>query len=95
MRPLLFDEMYEGKSEEFRQRGYQAISVRELRDMGLQIKHDFSIIKYADENKMILLTRDKESYGGCMENQITCVELGENPSIDDIAAKLEKFKDLP
>ena len=87
--------MYEGKSEEFRQLGYQAISVRELRDMGLQIKHDFSIIKYTDENKMILLTRDKKSYGGCMENQIPCVELGENPSIDDIVAKLEKFKNLP
>lgn len=34
MLPVLFDEMYEGKAEELRAKGYEAVSVRELRDMG-------------------------------------------------------------
>ncbi|MCV0372735.1 MAG: post-transcriptional regulator [Nitrosarchaeum sp.] len=36
MLPLLFDEMYEGKAEEFRKLGYHAVSVRELRDWVLK-----------------------------------------------------------
>ena len=47
MLPLLFDEMYEGKAEEFRKLGYQAVSVRELRDMGFHIQYDYSVISYA------------------------------------------------
>ena len=44
MLPLLFDEMYEGKAEQFRELGYQAVSVRELREMGFKIQYDFSVI---------------------------------------------------
>ena len=44
---------------------------------------------------MILITEDNESYGGCMENQIPCVQLGQNPSNDEIIEKLKKFENLP
>jgi|APSaa5957512535_1039671.scaffolds.fasta_scaffold16179_2 hypothetical protein len=95
MLPLLFDEMYEGKAEQFRGLGYLAVSVRELREMGFKIQYDFSVISYADENSMILITEDNENYGGCMENQIPCVQLGQNPSNDEIIEKLKKFEYLP
>jgi len=95
MLPLLFDEMYEGKSEEFRKLGYDAVSVRELRDMGFRMRHDYSIIQYTERNGMILITNDNESFGGCMENQIPCVRLGQNPQNDEIVRELEKFKNLP
>jgi len=94
MLPLLFDEMYEGKADEFRKLDYQAVSVRELREMGFRIQYDYSVISYADENGMILITEDNENYGGCMENQIPCVQLGQNPSIDEIIEKLKKFENL-
>ena len=95
MLPLLFDEMYEGKAEQFRELGYQAVSVRELREMGFKIQYDFSVISYTDENGMILITEDNENYGGCMENQIPCVQLGQNPSNEEIIEKLKKFENLP
>ena len=95
MLPLLFDEMYEGKAEQFRELGHQAVSVRELREMGFQLQYDYSIISYVDENNMILITEDNESYGGCMENQIPCIQLSQNPSNNEIIDKLKKFKNLP
>ncbi len=95
MLSLLFDEMYEGKADEFRKLGYQAVSVRELKNMGFRIQYDYSVISYADENSMILITEDKENYGGCMENQIPCVQLGQNPSNDEILEELKKFENLP
>jgi len=63
--------------------------------MGFRLKFDFSVITYADENDMILLTRDGENLGGCMENQIPCVQLDESPSNDEIIEKLKKFEILP
>jgi len=95
MLPLLFDEMYEGKSEEFRKLGYDAVSVRELQDMGFRSGHDYSSIQYTERNGMLLITNDRESLGGCMENQSPCVRLGQNPQNDEIVRELEKFKNLP
>lgn len=56
--------MYEGKSEELKKRGIHAISVRELRDMGFHLQYDYSIIKYVEKNRMILITEDQECYDG-------------------------------
>jgi len=94
MLPILFDEMYEGKSEELRKKGYHSVSVRELRDMGFHLQYDYSIIKYAEKNRMILVTEDNECYLGCMENQIPCIHLGQNPSIDEVIESLKKFENL-
>ena len=94
MLPVLFDEMYEGKAEELRNNGYNAVSVRELRDMGFHLQYDYSIIKYVEKNRMILVTEDKESYGGCIENQIPCVLLDQNPSTESIVEALKKFENL-
>ena len=91
---ILFDEMYEGRSEELREKGIHAISVRELRDMGFHIQFDYSVITYAEKNKMILITEDKEVYGGCTENQIPCVLLGQNPSVEEIIESIKKFENL-
>jgi len=94
MLQILFDEMYKGKSEELRDKGYKAISVRELREMGFHLQHDYSILKYVEKNRMILITEDKECYEGCMENQIPCVLLGQNPSFESIIESLKKFENL-
>ena len=94
MLPILIDEMYEGKSEVLREKGFHAISVRELRDMGFKLQFDYSIIKYVEKNRMILVTEDNESYGGCIENQIPCVQLGQNPTVEDIIKELKRFENL-
>ena len=95
MLPVLFDEMYEGKAEELRKLGYESVSVRELKNMGFNIHYDYSVIKYAEENSMILITEDKKSHGGCLENNIASVLLGQNPTIDEIVESLKKFEILP
>ena len=92
---VLFDEMYEGKAKELRAKGYEAVSVRELRDMGFKLQYDYSIIKYVEENSMILVTEDKECHNGCLENSIPSVLLEQNPSIDEITEALKKFEILP
>jgi len=94
MLPILFDEMYEGKSEELRKMGFHSLSVRELRTMGFHLQHDYSIIKYVEKNRMILVTRDKEVYDGCMENQIPCVLMDQDPTIGSIIESLQKFENL-
>ncbi len=95
MLPILFDEMYEGKDEELVLRGYVAYSVRKLREQkNLKLQYDYSIIKYAELNKMILITEEIDNKNGCDENGIPCIRLGQNPSIDEIFQELQKYKDL-
>ena len=44
---------------------------------------------------MILITEYNDNYGGCMENQIPCVQLGQNPSNDEIIESLKNLKIFP
>ena len=93
MLPILFDEMYEGLEERLIERGYEAHSVRKLREeKNLKLQYDYSIIKYVEQNKMILITEDGENYGGCVENDLQCIKLGQNPSVDEIEKALEDLK---
>ena len=95
MLPILFDEMYEGKEEELIKLGYEAYSVRKLREKkNLKLQYDYSIIKYAEQNRMILITEEIDNKNGCDENGIPCIRLGQNPSIDEIFQELQKYKDL-
>jgi hypothetical protein len=90
---VLFDEMYDGKDIELGQRGYDAYSVKKLRLTGEPLQYDYSVLKYLEENKMILITEDPENYGGCQENNLPCIKLGQNPSIEEIIKAIESLKD--
>ncbi len=95
MLPILFDEMYEGLEERLIERGYEAYSVRKLRkEKNLKLQYDYSIIKYVEQNKMILITEEIDNKNGCDENDIPCVKLGQNPSADEMIQELEKYKNL-
>jgi len=88
---VLFDEMYDGKDIELEKRGYDAFSVKKLRLEGEPLQYDYSVLKYVQENKMILITEDPENYGGCQENNLPCIKLGQNPSIEEIVKELESL----
>ena|SRR2546428_11915280 len=88
---ILFDEMYDGKDIDLVKRGYNAYSVKKLRLTGEPLQSDYSVLKYAEENKMILITEDPENYGGCKENNLPCIKLGQNPSTDEIVTELESL----
>ena len=91
-RKVLFDEMYDGKDIELKKKGYDTYSVKKLRLDGEPLQYDYSVLKYVEENKMILITEDPENYGGCQENNLPCIKLGQNPSIDEIVKELESLK---
>lgn len=84
--------MYDGKDIELEKQGYDAYSVKKIRLTGKPIQYDYSVLKYVEENKMILITEDPENYGGCKENGLPCIKLGQNPSIEEIKKELELLK---
>lgn len=89
---ILVDEMYDGKDLELKEKGYAAYSVKKLRLEGKPLRYDYSVLNYVKENNMILITEDPENLGGCQENNLPCIKLGQNPSIDDIVKELELLK---
>ena len=65
---ILIDEMDDGMDEKLRELGYDAFSVKKLRADGKKLHTDYSVISYAKEHNMILITRDTESGQACEEN---------------------------
>ena len=88
---ILVDEMDDGMDEKLRSIGYDAFSVKKLRANGLKLHTDFSIINYAMENKMILVTRDTESGQACEENSIPCILLDSEEIFKIVIGKLQDF----
>jgi len=88
---ILIDEMDDGWDERLRQLGYDAYSVKKLRSEGKKLRTDYSVINYARENDLVLVTRDTESGQACEENNLPFILL-DNEEIFKIL--LEKVNDL-
>ena len=52
---------------------------------------DYSVINYAKENDMILITRDTESGQACEENGLPCILLDNNEIFKIVTEKLKTF----
>jgi len=70
---ILVDEMDDGMDEKLEKMGFEAYSVKKLRVEGLKLHGDRSVINYAEDNNMILVTRDKEYGISCEEGGIPCI----------------------
>ncbi len=88
---ILIDEMDDGMDEKLSSIGYDAYSVKKLRTHGFKLHADYSVINYAKENKMILVTRDTESGQACDENSIPCILLDNNEIFKIVLEKLKEF----
>ena len=88
---ILVDEMDDGMDERISSIGYDADSVKKLRTQGFKLHADYSVINYAKENKMILVTRDTESGQACDENSIPCILLDNNEIFKIVLEKLKEF----
>lgn len=88
---VLVDEMDDGWDERLKQLGYDAYSVKKLRAEGKKLRTDYSVINYAKENKMILVTRDTESGQACEENGLPYILLDNEEIFKIVASKLEKL----
>jgi len=88
---ILVDEMDDGMDEKLMDMGYDAYSVKKLRVDGLKLHADYSVINYARENNMILVTRDTESGVACDENDIPCILLDSDEIFKLVLEKLKNF----
>ena len=88
---ILVDEMDDGMDEKLNELGFDAYSVKKLRVEGRNLHTDYSVINYAKENKMILVTRDTESGQACEENNLPCILLDNDEIFKLVVEKLKNF----
>jgi len=88
---ILVDEMDDGMDERLIELGYDAYSVKKLRNEGQKLHTDYSVINYAKENDMILITRDTESGQACEENNLPCILLDNDEIFKIVTEKLRNF----
>ncbi len=86
---ILIDEMDDGWDEKLKELGFDAYSVKKPRIDGHKLRTDYSVMNYAKENDMILVTRDTESGQACEQNELPYILL-DNAAIFNIV--LEKLK---
>ena len=88
---ILIDEMDDGMDEKLNTLGFDAYSVKKLRAEGKNLHTDYSVINYAKENGMILVTRDTENGQACEENNLPCILLDNDEIFKIVIEKLKKF----
>ena len=88
---IFIDEMDDGMDEKLNSLGYDAYSIKKLRAEGKKLHTDYSVINYAKENNMILITRDTESGQACEENDLPCVLLDNDEIFKIVIEKLKSF----
>ena len=90
---VLVDEMYDGIDTKLKEFGYQAFSVKKLILEGKKLTSDYSVIRYAEENSMVVVTEDTEVGKACKENNIPCVILDSEAIFRVILEELSKYKE--
>jgi len=88
---ILVDEMDDGMDDRLNSLGYEAYSVKKLLTEGKKLHTDYSIINYAKENGMLLVTRDTESGQACKENNLPYILLDNDEIFKIVVEKLQKF----
>jgi len=88
---ILVDEMDDGMDERLREIGFDAYSVKKLRSEGKKLHADYSVINYARENNMILVTRDTEIGIACNENNLPYILLDNEEIFKIVVEKLKQF----
>jgi len=88
---ILIDEMDDGWDERLKQLGFDAYSVKKLRAEGKKLRTDYSVINYAKENDMVLVTRDSESGQACEENNLPYILLDNEEIFKILLDKVTNF----
>ncbi|MGY5140718.1 MAG: DUF5615 family PIN-like protein [Candidatus Nitrosopumilus sp. Bin_571-38] len=88
---ILVDENLDGMDERLKDLGYDAYSVRKLQMEGKKLASDYSIINYARENDMIIVTKDVEFRKASEENNFPLILLDNEEILKMIVEKLKFF----
>ncbi|MDE1861698.1 MAG: DUF5615 family PIN-like protein [Thaumarchaeota archaeon] len=89
---VLVDEMYDGMDARLRDFGYEAFSVKKLIQDGKKLTSDYSVIRFAEENGMVVVTEDVEMGKACRENNIPCVLLDTEALFKIMLEELGNFR---
>jgi len=89
---ILIDEMDDGWDEKLQKIGFEAYSVKKLRAEGKKLRTDYSVINYAKENDLILVTRDTESGQACEENNLPFILLDNEEIFKIVLDKINQLK---
>ncbi len=89
---VLVDENIDGWDIRLQARGFDAFSVKKLIINGERLTSDFSVLNYARNNDMVLITKDKECIRGCVENYIKCVGLDDESMFELATGALVKLQ---
>jgi len=91
---ILVDEMHEGLVKSLKNiEGFEVESVKQLINDGKKMSSDFSVITYAKDNDMILISADVENQKGCIENDIKFVPINNEIILQVVLDGLKKFND--
>ncbi len=88
---ILVDENLDGMDERLKDLGYDAYSVRKLQMEGKKLASDYSIINYAREHDMIIVTKDTEFRKASEENNFALILLDNEEILKMIVEKLKFF----
>jgi len=88
---ILVDENLDGMDDRLNEIGYDAFSVRKLQIEGKKLGSDYSIINYARENNMIIVTKDTEFRKASEENNFPLILLDDEEILKVIVEKLKQF----
>jgi len=89
---VLVDAMYDGLDIKLKELDYDTYSVKKLIAEGKKLQSDYSIIKYAAENNMVVVTGDTEVGNGCKENDIPYVLIDNNKILKLVLEGLDALK---
>ena len=89
---ILVDEMHEGLVKDLRKNNYDVESVKELINGGKKMSSDFSVLTYAKDNDMIVISADVENQKGCDENYIKYVPINNEIILNVVLEGLKKFR---
>ncbi len=74
---------------------YEVEYVTELRKQDEKFRNDYHIIKYAEINKMILITKDRENGQACKDSNIPCIWLSDEILFEKmVLPRLEELQKL-
>lgn len=88
---ILVDENLDGMDEKLKGLGFDAYSVRKLQRNGKKLASDYSIINYARENDMVIVTKDTEFRKASQENNFPLILLDDEEILKVIVEKLKKL----
>ena len=89
---ILVDEMLDGWDIKLQTLGFEAESVKKLKENESKLGHDFNVIQYAKENNMILITKDSENGKACNANNFPCIWINDDTIFEKmVLVELEKL----